>query len=386
MRKIGCLLLALVCVICTAHAETAREYALWLEETLPDAHFSDGQTPDFILEKLGDDYDFIARSDSRYDRYIAGVRKESAPELPADVHVSSFGGSFFSSVFRAEDDAGNIYYDFILADGIQIRAYDALKHIVIVTNDASAQYSPFAASGSVIFDCADPQQRAKLIYGAQMGFSIRDERQPQLCIPLHNYESWRQGATDQPSSFYMDMDVPEDLLGSRYLEEEELIHFTRIPIGLYLIDGERSYELVVSTSGKNGVVTEAPLRLYEAGPGYDHLFDWAEAALGYRPGEVDFLNREAIRATMEWQNGSVGIENEAALRKLDALMNSADFSIGSVNCPSPCFLNIEYRDGGSASFAVAINSFDLFFRNGMYFTVRDSTLLDIFGLNVSDFY
>lgn len=90
-----------------------------------------------------------------------------------------------------------------------------------------------------------------------MGFPIRDERQPQLCIPLHSYESWHQGAIDQPSSFYMDMDVPEDLLGSRYLEEE-LIHFTRISIGLYLIDGERSYELVVSTSGKKALSPKRP--------------------------------------------------------------------------------------------------------------------------------
>lgn len=375
------LILALICIfMCGAvQAETAREYAAWLEEVLPDAAFTDIEVPGFVTEYLGTDYDFIARSDSKYGNYIAGVRKDNAPELPEDAFISS-GGTFFTQVFRVLDESGKVYYEFILGDGVNIGAYDDLKHLVIHIDESQAEYIPFASHGSIMFTAADAKLRAQMVYGREHGFSAEDKTHPQLCMYVHNIDTWRTDATDQPYAFYLDVDVPQDLTGNQFLEEDELIQFTRIPIGLYVKEDENGHELVVSQSGLKAVETDNPHRLYEAGPGYDALVDQAAKVLGYRPGDVDFLGKDSVRATLEWKDNSVCIEDAETLDKLDAMFSKADFSVGSVNCPSPCFLTLEYEDGSSISIAVAINSFDLFFCNGMYFTAGDGELLKLFNL------
>lgn len=212
------------------------------------------------------------------------------------------------------------------------------------------------------------------------GFSAEDKNHPQLCIELHNIDSWRAGVTNQPKAFYLDIEESEALLGEKFLEEVELISYTRIPIGLYLKKGKSYHALVISEDGIKAVETNDPHRLYEAGPGYDTLVNLATEVLGYRPGEADFLGKDSVRATLEWQDGSVCIEDPGKLDKLDAMFSRADFTVGSVNCPSPCFLTMEYADGSSASIAVAINSFDLFFYNGLYFTAGDGELLELFNL------
>lgn len=89
---------------------------------------------------------------------------------------------------------------------------------------------------------------------------------------------------------------------------------------------------------------------------------------------------------MGWPAGRVEIADAASLRRLDAMLNDADFSIGSVNCPSDLFLVVDYSDGSSADFAVAVNSFDLFFRNGMYFTAGSGELIDLFDLKNTSFW
>ena len=378
------LILMLVCIlICSVvRAETAREYAAWLEEVLPDAAFTDTEVPDFVTQHLGADYDFIARSDAKYGSYIAGVRKDSAPELPEDAYVS-IGGTFHSQLFQVLDHADNIYYNFILGDRVQISAYDGLEHLIIHLDENQPQYIPFAPRGNIMFTAADAKLRTQMVYAREHGFSAEDKNRPQLCILVHNIDTWRAGATDQPYAFYLDVDMPEDLTGNKFLEEDELIQFTRIPIGLYIQeDGDSLNEcnLVVSPSGMKAVETNDPHRLYEAGPGYDTLVNLATEVLDYRPGEADFLGKESIRATLEWQDGSVCIEDPGKLDKLDAMFSRADFTVGSVNCPSPCFLIMEYADGSSASMAVAINSFDLFFYNGLYFTAGDGELLELFNL------
>jgi len=386
MHKYLILLLVFACLCTIAHAETAREYAAWLEEVLPDAAFTDAEIPIFVTEYLGADYDFIARSDAKYGSYIAGVRKSSAPELPEDTFITS-GGTFYTQVFRVLDESGKVYYNFILGDGVNISAYDGLKHLVIHIDESQPEYIPFARHGSIIFTAANPTLRAQMVYAREHGFDAEDKSRPQLCMYVHNIDTWRAGATDQPYAFYLNLDVPEDLMGETFLEEAELIQFTRIPIGLYVReDGDylNERELVVSQSGMKAVETNNPHRLYEAGPGYDALVNLAAEVLGYRPGDMGFLGKKSIRATLEWQDNSVCIEDAEKLRQLDEMFSKADFSVGSVNCPSPCFLTMEYADGSSASMAVAINSFDLFFHNGLYFTAGNGELLDLFDLKEED--
>ena len=384
------LILALVSVlVCgTVQAETAREYAAWLEEVLPDANFTDIEVPDFVTEHLGADYDFIARSDSKYGCYIAGVRKDSAPELPEDTHVSGyFIGD--TSVFQVRDNDGTIYYSFILGDGVEMSAYDGLEHLIIYINEAQERYIPFASHGSIMFTAADPKLRAQMVYAREHGFNAEDKSRTQLCLSMHTIDTWRAGATDQPCSFYLNVDVPEDLTGDKFLERDTLIQFTRIPIGMYIKEDEdcrNDRELVISKTGVKGVETDDPKRLYEAGPGYDALVDHAAEVLGYRPGDMDFLDKDSIRATLEWKDGSICIEDAETLDKLDAMFSKADFSVGSVNCPSPCFLTMEYADGNSISIAVAINSFDLFFYNGMYFTAGNGELIDLLDLKETTLY
>lgn len=408
MKKLLLLLLAAcLCAISCAQSETALEYALWLEEALPNAAFSDGEIPDFVQTHLGADYEFIARSDAEYGLYIAGVRSESAPILPSDVHQSAYIGSFASRVFQAVDNAGNIYYEFKMDDGVYMRAFDGLQHLLIwIDPKPSENTNAFDPADSLIFEAADAQGRAQLQYAAKKGFSAKNDRRSQLCFTIHNLETWRAGATDQPSSFYLDMTPPENLFGESYLDEEALSRFTRIPIGLYIFDGETVCEMVFSEDGVAGIETSEPHRLYAAGSGYDSVLNLAEKLLGYRPGTIDFLGKTSVHAHLEWQEsrwtqydeisgqaismgwpaGSVDLADDQHLRRLDAMLNDADFSIGSVNCPSDLFLVVDYSDGSSADFAVAMNSFDLFFRNGMYFTAGSGELVDLFDLKNTSFW
>lgn len=409
MKKFLLLLLAAcLCSTACAQSETALEYALWLEEALPNAAFIDDEIPDFVEKHLGVDYEFIARSDAEYGLYIAGVRRESAPALPSDAHQSGYGGSFESRVFQAADNAGNIYYEFKMGDGVYMRAFDGLQHLLIwIDPNPSENANAFSnPSGSRIFEAADAQLRAQLQYAAEKGFTAKNDHRSQLCFTIHNLETWRAGVTDQPSSFYLDMTPPENLLGESYLDEEALSRFTRIPIGLYIFDGETVCEMVFSEDGVAGIETNEPHRLYAAGSGYDSVLNLAEKLLGYRPGAIDFLGKTSVRAHLEWQEsrwmqydeasgqempmgwpaGRVEIADAASLRRLDAMLNDADFSIGSVNCPSDLFLVVDYSDGSSADFAVAVNSFDLFFRNGMYFTAGSGELIDLFDLKNTSFW
>ena len=195
------------------------------------------------------------------------------------------------------------------------------------------------------------------------------------------------------------MDAPQDLTHSRTLSGAEAERYGRVPIGAYLCEGESRRELAVSGAGVKGVVSYDPLRVAEAGPGYDALLSRAEAALDYRPGEMDFLGKRSVRATFEWQAGSMRtqdgllrwtagaqvLEDAEGLRRLDALLNGADFTTGSVNCPAPAFLTLEYDDGSSASLAVAVNSFSLFFYRGVCFETEED-IIDLMQLRDTDFF
>lgn len=376
------LILALLMIFCcAAHAETARDYALYLETALPNAQFADAEVPDFVTRHLGADYDFIAREDEEYGLYIAGVRRQDAPALPEGAHQTAYAGTFESPVFQAADGNGDILYEFVLARDVQMQAYDALNHLVIRIDDQHR-------GNGEIFLAANPEFRPELLYALERGWSIQDHDRCQLIFPVHNPETWRAGITDQPTSFYLDITPPENLLGERYIDTKDLSKYRRIPIGLRLWNPpDAAYELMLSENGLRGVEGYDPWhRLYEAGNGYEALLDLAEEALGYRPGEMDFIGKKSVRAELQWENGSKALEDPGKLAMLDALFADADFTVGSVNCPSPCFLTLEYADGSSADFAVAVNSFGLFFRNGLYFTAGDGELLDIFGIGAEEIY
>lgn len=381
MKRMIAGILAALLLLSAAWAETAREYAAWLEEVLPGAAFSDADVPDFVIRLLGADYDFIARTDEKYGSYIAGVRREDAPKLPEDIHIF-YRGSFENASFHAQDSSGNVIYEFILGEGVQLQEFDKLQHIIIHADASLQDFTPFAPAGSLIFRAAGAQSRAQLIYGTQHGFSPEDQSRPQLSIPVHSISTWRAGATDQPHHFYLNVELPADLLGAHRLDLQQLSSYTAIPIGIYLMENGRSWELMVSDTGAKGLFRDGIL--YEAGPGFDRLLDAAEAVLGYCPGDRSFIGKESVRAVLEWTGGSAEITDTALLKKLDAMLRGADFTIGSVNCPSPCFLTLEYAGGGSASMAVAVNSFNLFFYNGLYFTAGDGELLEIFNLNMED--
>ena len=405
MKGTIALVLALLALLGCALAEgegSASAYANWLEAALPDADFADTQVPAFCTEMLGADYEFIARSDANYGTYVAGARRADAPAIPETALVESSGSFSPSGSTRRWTlrDGERVIYDFVLADGVELTAFDGCAHLIVTFFDADAAYgTPFQTTESRVLDAADAQRRARMAYQRERGFADRDESRPQLALWVHDIDTWRAGATDQPSEFYLDVDLPADLAGARSVEGEKARNAACVDIGARLLANGEDWTLVASTSGVRALRRYGPLRIVEAGPGYDALLDRAEAALGYRPGDMDFLGKESVRATFEWNAGSLqsedglqrwaagsrAVEDAGSLRKLDALFNGADFTVGGVNCPSPAFLTMEYADGSAASFAVAINSFDLFFYRGVCFTTG-ADVIDLFQLRETDFF
>ena len=399
MRKV-LILLALLMLGHTALADSAnsiRNYVEALEACLPDAKFADAGLPNFWSEFLGGDYDLLARSDAKYGDYIACVRKDGASPIPETAQLRS-SGEFSSSDYTRTwslTDGGEVIYEFVLGGNMELAAFDNFTHLIILIHDYEVE--PFAEGAHPILGAADSQRRAQMANQAEMGFTLRDESRPQLAIEVHDISTWRAGTTDQPTAFYLNADDLPALTGERWIPEEDYANLVRIPLGVYLLRDGESASLVISDSGIRGV--EVNDRLYEAGPGFDAALELAEQALGYRPGDLDFPGKTAVRATLEWQDGEIAFDghtevwqsgsvsegDEATLRRIDALLNGADFSIGSVNCPSDCFLTVEYGDGTSCSLAVATNSFDTLFYRGVCFSV-DEMLTNLFPMRDTDFY
>ncbi|MBQ3575323.1 MAG: hypothetical protein IJA26_06615 [Clostridia bacterium] len=399
MKKLIAILVLIAILAASACAESALEYALWLEEVLPDAAYQDAQIPDFVLENLSADYDIAARADAHYGSYIACTRKDSAPKLPDDIVCESYG-SFETGKYRITDGKGKIYYDFILRNGVSMQAYDGARHIIITVDENPGAYNPYTSNGNMIYHAADPMRRSRLVFAGKKGFSMEGGN---ISVYIHSKESWQAGATKEPATFYMNVESPDALFGDRYLEGEMLSDYARIPLGIYYQNGETYYEFVVSEGGVYGLQGGEPRRLYSAGPGYGAVLDEIEAKLGYHPADRSYIGKTPVRACFEWQagesrteknggyeihrwnSGAVSVEDRDKLKTLAKMIEKADFTIGSVNCPSPAFMTLEYADGSSASFAVAVNSFNLFFRNGVMFTT-EGDIIDLFGIRETEFY
>ncbi len=399
MKKWLAILISIVILAASACAESALEYAKWLEEALPNAAYRDAEIPGFILENLAADYDIAAREDAHYGAYIACTRKDSAPKLPDDIRCESYG-SFESGKYRISDEKGNVYYDFVLQNGVSMQAYDGAQHIIVTIDENPGDYNPYTTNGNMIFHAADPVRRNRLAYAEKKGLSVEGGN---IGIFIHNKESWQSGATDQPLVFYTNVNAPESLFGDRYLDREVYQGYDRIPLGIYYQNGEIYWEFAISEGGVYGLENGDQGKLYSVGPAFAPLLDEIAAKLGYRPGDMSFIGKTPVRASFEWQAGeittekdggymitswgagAVSIDDAAKLEKLTQLIDTADFTVGSVNCPSSAFMTVEYSDGSCASFAVAVNSFNLFFRNGVLFATEED-IIDLFGIRETEFY
>lgn len=394
MKKWLAGLLALLLIAAGALAEeanSAREYAQWLESALPGAAFEDAELTAPCVEALSEAYDFVGRSDAVYGSYICGVRRVSA-DAKWRVETEFSPDGIEETLL---DENGEERFRFSVDDLVQVS----------FTEDCRALVIPMENSNGEVLLAKSPGGRAQLAWRAEKGFDAEDLSRPQLVVEVHNLDSWTVGVTNQPTGFCLNVDEPGDLLGEESLPRAEASEkFAMIPIGAYLRQPDGSYwELVLSAEGQEGVLVED--RLYLAGPGFDRLLDRAEAVLGYRPGDMDFTEKQSVRTVCRWQAGSVRVDNGGEerqqawdagelvltdaekLRALDAMLAGADFTVGSVNCPSSFFLTLEYADGSSASLAVAVNSFDLFFYRGVLFEIDDAeAFMRLLDLKNSEFY
>lgn len=384
MKKLTALLILCVLLFSAAYAETAQEYCAWLEEVLPDGNFVDAEIPDYCIEKLGKDYDLSARTSDFFGTYVACVRKTPVPE---GAKVDAFSGSFDQRIWRVSDGKGGFLYNFALRDSVDIRAYDGLQHLII----APTGYAP------EVFQAAS-KQRAQIMYANEHSFDFMDDNHAQLAFQIHSYESWKAGATKEPTGFYLNIDEKLDLLGEKSMSLEQAAKYKRADIGLALHIEYDSYNPVISENGMKGVVYGD--RLYEAGPDFERLMDIAEEALGYRPGDMDFTGKKIVSAKFEWLAGesmykgekynygagSVEVSDKKKLEKLEKMLKKANYMLGGVNCPSSAFMVLELEDGSRSEIAVAVNSFSTFFYHGMCFEFKEGDIIDLFNLKETVFY
>ena len=241
-------------------------------------------------------------------------------------------------------------------------------------------------------------ERLQAEYAAAMGFSKENDSRPQLHVYLHNYESWKMGATWQPTAFYLDVEMPIRLLGEKSMESIHAFeNYDCADMGIWLKTEGKTYSLMRTAEGVRGVHFDD--RIYEAGPDFDRLLQLAESKLGYRIGDMDFLGKKIVQAQSEWLagespredetytygGGRVVITDEKRLTQLAKRLEEANYLLGSVNCPSDAFMILEFEDGSRSEIAVAINSFSTFFYRGICFDFRNGDIIDIFNLDKTVF-
>lgn len=222
-------------------------------------------------------------------------------------------------------------------------------------------------------------------YRTQRGFTAYNAGTTQLGLLVHDIDSWRAGATDRPTEFYLNISPQNQLTGDMHLDIIEAVkRWNILSIGLTVHAQGDSRQLVVSDRGVKGVRSFGLLR--SAGPDYDALLNQAAQVLGYRPGDMNFLGKQSVRAVLEWQGDSIVVTAPETLAQLDALIGGATPAAGRVDGSFNAFLTVQYLDGDSASIALSTGGAGTCFYRGVYFRCGDqSQLLRLFGLTPDAF-
>ena len=142
---------------------------------------------------------------------------------------------------------------------------------------------------ALLLGCAHAEVDAATLdsYRAEKGFSARNPGTTQLGVMVHDIDTWRAGATDRPTEFYLNIQPPAQLIGESHLDIIEAVKkWDILSTGLRVYAQGETSELVISDRGVKGVRSFDLLR--SAGADYDALIDRATAVLGYRPGDMSF--------------------------------------------------------------------------------------------------
>ena len=227
---------------------------------------------------------------------------------------------------------------------------------------------------------AEVDEAARARYCAEKGFSTYNPGTTQLGVLVHDVETWRSGATDRPTEFYLNIQPPRQLCGDAQLDIIEAVKkWNILSTGLRVYAQGEILELVVSDQGVKGVRSFDLLR--SVGPDYDALVEHAASVLGYRPCDMNFAGKRSVRAELAWQGDSIVLIDGAALEQMDGIIAGAEATSGRIDGPFNAFLTLSYPDGDSASLALSTDGSAAFFYRGAFFRYGDEdALLGLFGL------
>lgn len=232
---------------------------------------------------------------------------------------------------------------------------------------------------------AEESPGAQDAYRARMGFSARNPGTTQLGILVHDVDSWRAGATDRPTEFYLNILPQNQLTGGAQMDIVEAVQrYTLLSFGLTVYAQGDSSQLVVSDRGVKGVRSYDLLR--SAGPGYDALVAQAAELLGYRPGDMNFAGKHSVRAELAWPGDSIVLADPATLAQLDDIL-AACTPCAAIDGPFNAFLTLNFADGDSAGIALSTDGAAACFYRGVYFRYDGELRLPgLFGLTDEAFH
>ena len=221
---------------------------------------------------------------------------------------------------------------------------------------------------------------------AEKGFSARNPGTTQLGVMVHDIDTWRAGATDRPTEFYLNIQPPAQLIGESHLDIIEAVKkWDILSTGLRVYAQGETSELVISDRGVKGVRSFDLLR--SAGADYDALIDRATAVLGYRPGDMSFAGKHSVRAVLEWKGDSIVLMDGASLERLDGILNACSPTSARIDGPFNAFLTLNYADGDSASIAMATDGTAALFYRGAFLRYEgEDALLGLFDLTSDAFH
>ena len=212
---------------------------------------------------------------------------------------------------------------------------------------------------------AEESPGAQDAYRARMGFSARNPGTTQLGILVHDVDSWRAGATDRPTEFYLNILPQNQLTGGAQMDIVEAVQrYTLLSFGLTVYAQGDSSQLVVSDRGVKGVRSYDLLR--SAGPDYDALVAQAAELLGYRPGDMNVAGKHSVRAELAWPGDSIVLADPATLAQLDDIL-AACTPCAAIDGPFNAFLTLNFADGDSAGIALSTDGAAACFYRGVYF-------------------